>query len=162
MEKIGTKKKKSSSKKNSMKELTILVNRLSESSQSQNEQVVRELASMRQDMLNMRTELSRRNKETGRSFRAPRLFGRSRSQPAPEPVLAPSKPSINIEDLLPLLPNLGNVIPQLSNPKVADAIKMLSNPAVMSMIQQVLQGNSGLLKRNANILPQSQRGRALL
>ncbi|MET3291683.1 UNVERIFIED_CONTAM: hypothetical protein ABID98_004253 [Brevibacillus sp. OAP136] len=119
---------------------------------------------MRQDMALLKAELAKKNKErAGRSgFRPPRLFSRSRSQPVVEE--APVQmPSIKLDDLLPLLPHLSGVIPQLGNPKVADAMKMLSNPAVMSLIQQFLQGNmGGLLKQNSPTVVQTQRRRALL
>lgn len=55
-----------------------------------------------------------------------------------EPESKKSKPIIPLEELLPLLPQLGGVIPQLKNPKVMESIKILANPAVIGMIQQFL------------------------
>lgn len=162
MKKIAAKKKKLPSKSSTeMKELMTLVKSLSETSQSHNVQLVKELAGMREDLSSIRSELSKRiNERTPRSSVRNRLFGRSR----PEPVIEQQTPklSINMEDVLPLLPQLGGVLPQLSNPKVAEAMKMLSNPVVMSMIQQFLQGNMGLLKQTNAMIPQNQRRRTLL
>lgn len=135
---------------------------MSETTQSSNTQLARELAGVRQDLAEMKNELSVHKEAVRhpprRSFGSG-LFNRNRRQPVVEPVQSPSKLTINMEELLPLLPYLSEMFPQLKGHKVAEAIKMLSNPAVISLIQQFLQNNMGL-KQSPTVV--QQRGRSLL
>ncbi|WP_228728267.1 hypothetical protein [Brevibacillus composti] len=123
------------------------IHRIAEENSASNEQVMREMQQVRRDIEEMKETISRiKVKQPSRS-RGGVLFGRRRSIPVelepPKP-----KPALPLEDLLPLLPQLGAVIPQLKNPKVAESVKVLSNPAVIAMIQQFL-ANGGLRGRSA-------------
>lgn len=133
-------KTKSSSSQAKMAEA---IERIAEVHSSGNEQVMREMHQMRQEIQMMKEKLNRmKTSQPPQRRRGGILFGRRR----PDPVeVEPPKPklALPLEELLPLLPQLGSVIPQLNNPKVADSIKVLSNPAVIGMIQQFLT-SSGL------------------
>ncbi|MDF2679734.1 MAG: hypothetical protein K0R47_924 [Brevibacillus sp.] len=119
------------------------MNKLSRDQTVTNEQMLREMNQVRQELQDMRNALARMNSRpsTGQK-RGGFLFGARRPLPAQKQV-EKAKPAFALEDLLPLLPHLSGAIPQLKNPKVAESIKVLSNPAVMSMIQQFL-ANGGL------------------
>nr|WP_253726051.1 hypothetical protein [Brevibacillus borstelensis] len=112
---------------------------------------------VRQEIQEMKATLDRLKVRQPSQRRRGGLFGRRRSIPVelepPKP-----KPALPLEDLLPLLPQLGNVIPQLKNPKVAESVKVLSNPAVIAMIQQFL-ANGGLKGRT--VTPVSRRERRI-
>lgn len=130
------------------------VSRLAETQSQQNAQVLQELADVRNSMEEMKTVLARL-KPVGRRRG---LFGRRRSVPVyVEPEPANKAQTIPLEELMPLLPNLSGFIPQLKNPKFAEALKVLSNPAVIRMIQQFL-ANGGLRKQG--VAPAKGRRRA--
>jgi len=134
--KIKTKQKSKSSL--SRAKIAEAIERMTEAHSSGNAQVMREMSQMRQDIQSMKDKLNRvKISQPSQPRRGGFLFGRRRPIPVQ---VEPPKPklSLPLEELLPLLPQLGNMIPQLKNPKVADSIKVLSNPAVISMIQQFL------------------------
>ncbi|MFS0558481.1 hypothetical protein [Brevibacillus sp. 179-C9.3 HS] len=84
------------------------------------------------------------------------LFGGRRNTAQVESVQ--QKPAISIEDILPLLPHLGDAFPQLKNPKVADSIKVLSNPAVLSLIQQfIANGGLNMIKKPVQEVSRQER-----
>ncbi|TKI57657.1 hypothetical protein E8L90_20690 [Brevibacillus antibioticus] len=121
------------------------INKLADAQHTSNEKMMREMNQVRQELQDMKNSLARLKQAPPRSTGERRglLFGGRRNTAQVEAVPPPQKPAISIEDLLPLLPHLGDAIPQLKNPKVADSIKVLSNPAVISLIQQFL-ANGGL------------------
>lgn len=112
-------------------------NQFSDAHASSNEQIIRELGSVRQDLQEVK-EVLNRLRVTPQRQRRSLLFGRRRQHIPVQ--IEPEKPKLTLplDQLLPLLPKLGGMIPQLKNPKVAESIKVLSNPAVMGMIQQFL------------------------
>ncbi|KQL43445.1 hypothetical protein AN963_28740 [Brevibacillus choshinensis] len=119
------------------------MNKLARDHTVTNEQVLREMNHVRQDLLEMKNTLGRMNtRPSGGKRRGSFLFGARSPFSAPREV-EKAKPAFALEDLLPLLPHLSGAIPQLKNPKVAESIKVLSNPAVMSIIQQFV-ANGGL------------------
>jgi len=121
--------------------------------------MIQELTSVRQDVQEMKDLLSRIRVQPQRRRRGLLFGGRRRSIPVQVESIQ-SKPAISLEQLLPLLPQLGSVIPQLKNPKVAEGVKILSNPAIVGMIQQFLA--NGGLKGSSTVTPVSSRGRRLL
>ncbi|WP_339186232.1 hypothetical protein NST37_02965 [Brevibacillus sp. FSL K6-6036] len=133
------------------------IHRIAEAHTTSNEQVMREMHQVRQEIQEMKATLDRLKVRQPSQRRRGGLFGRRRSIPVelepPKP-----KPALPLEDLLPLLPQLGNVIPQLKNPKVAESVKVLSNPAAIAMIQQFL-ANGGLKGRT--VTPVSRRERRI-
>lgn len=142
-------KKQANNKGNSRAEMKRLLNQMADTHTAnlekmaiQNEQLLRELASVQKNMNEMKSTISKL-KPVNPSVRRG-LFGRKRPS---VPVVIENEPkqklSLPIDELLPLLPQLGGVIPQLNNPKVKETMKILGNPAVMGMIQQFL-ANGGL------------------
>jgi hypothetical protein len=69
----------------------------------------------------------------------------------------PPKTALPLQDLLPLLPQMVEMVPQLKKMKVAESMKLLSNPVVMNMIQQFIA--SGGLKTKALPEPAESRRR---
>jgi hypothetical protein len=135
--------KKRGKQKNTVSSAQLLkrMNQLADMHNSGNAQMIQEMNSVREELQQMKEALSQIR--TGpEAKRRGSLFGGSRSKPE---LMEPEKPklSIPLEELLPLLPHLGGVIPQLKNPKVAESMKIFSNPAVIAMIQQFLV-NGGL------------------
>lgn len=117
----------------------------------QNEQLLKELAVVQRDMDEMKLALTRLKPAKSSVRRG--LFGRRRpSISVVEEMETKPKLSLPIEELLPLLPQLGGVIPQLNNPKVKETMKILGNPAVMGMIQHFL-ANGGLTGKAKSIQP---------
>ncbi|MGD8192650.1 hypothetical protein ACQCN2_21995 [Brevibacillus ginsengisoli] len=141
-------KKKKHSHNNEMKNLLHQLIQANEANvervTSQNNQLLEEIAFVHRNMDEMKTVLARL-KPVAPSTRRGGLFSRRpRNVPITvEPEVKQKPLSLPIEELLPLLPQLGGVIPQLNNPKVRDTMKILGNPAVMGMIQQFL-ANGGL------------------
>lgn len=123
---------------------------------TQNNQLLQELATVQKNMDEMRAVLTRL-KPVQPSARRGGLFSRRRRS-VPVTVEAEVKPksSLPLEELLPLLPQLGGVIPQLNNPRVKETMKILGNPAVMGMIQQFL-ANGGL--KGKTLTPVLPKGR---
>lgn len=126
-----------------------MMNRLADSTHVSNEQMLREMSEVRQELKDMKEQLGRLKAKPTVTQRRSILFRPRSTVPAQVEPEKP-KPVLSLEDLLPLLPHLSSAIPQLKNPKVADSIKILSNPAVLSMIQQFV-ANGGL-----NALKQKQ------
>jgi hypothetical protein len=126
------------------KKLMQMMAEIAGSTSEQNSQLMREMSTMRQDMADIKGMLARF--KPARSSRRG-LFGRRRSIPVEIEPETKTKGTLPLDELLPLLPQLGNVIPQLKNPKMAETLKVLSNPAVMGMIQQFLA--NGAFKRGA-------------
>jgi len=119
------------------------MNKLAREHNTNNEQMMREMNQVRQELQEMKSALGKMSARPGAGQRRGSiLFGPRRPLLAPKEVEKP-KPAFALEDLLPLLPHLSGAIPQLKSPKVAESIKVLSNPAVMSLIQQFL-ANGGL------------------
>ncbi|MGC5325309.1 hypothetical protein [Brevibacillus sp. SYSU BS000544] len=157
-------KKQSNNKSNSRAEMNRLLIQMAdthsanmEKMASQNEMLLRELAAVQKNVNEMRSSISRLKPVSPSARRG--LFGRRRQT---VPVVVENEPkqklSLPIEDLLPLLPQLGGVIPQLNNPKVKETMKILGNPAVMGMIQQFM-ANGGLsgLTGKQKVLPSKVR-----
>lgn len=119
-----------------------MMNRLADSTHVSNEQMLREMSEVRQELKDMKEQLGRLKAKPSVTQRRSILF-RPRSTVPVQVEPEKPKPVLSLEDLLPLLPHLSSAIPQLKNPKVADSIKILSNPAVLSMIQQFV-ANGGL------------------
>ncbi|UFJ40925.1 hypothetical protein LOK74_23555 [Brevibacillus humidisoli] len=119
------------------------VNQIREANAAQSEQVMAELATLRQhvDDIKQMVERLKPAKSRGRG-----LFKRRRSVPV-EVAQTPPEQTLSVDQLLPLLPQLGKFIPQLKNPKATETLKVLSNPAVMSMIQQFLANGSAVKAR---------------
>ncbi len=92
----------------------------------------------------MKTAITRAKERRSRPFRSG-LFSRKNKPEKEEIALPTNKGLIPLEDLLPLLPQLSGMIPQLKSPKVAETMKLLANPAVISMIQQFIN-NGGLAR----------------
>ncbi|USG66324.1 hypothetical protein NDK47_03040 [Brevibacillus ruminantium] len=162
---IATKTKGKPKKNLAHARLEEAINRIAESQNSGNEQVLREMQQMRSDIQEMKDTLSRIQVKKPFRPRGGFLFGRRRSTPVE---IEPPKPksALPLEDLLPLLPQLGGVIPQLKNPKVSESIKVLSNPAVIAMIQQFLAngglgGLGGFGLKGKGITPVSRRERRI-
>jgi len=111
-----------------------------ESHQQQGDVLLERIASLQQEVNEMKEMISRLKPVQPKKRGG--IFGGRRRVPVevlPEPVpVQNAKSGLQLEDLLPLLPQLSSVMPQFSNPKVAEAIKVLSNPAVLAMIQQFL------------------------
>ncbi|MFY0544527.1 hypothetical protein [Brevibacillus sp. H7] len=133
------------------------LNQLSEAHNSSNEQIMREMGSVRQELHEMKEVLHLlrvKPKREGRSGGL--LFGRRRTIPVQ---MEPEKPKLTLplDQLLPLLPQLGGVIPQLKNPKVVESIKVLANPAVIAIIQQFL-ANGGLSGKLTQVSGGGRRG----
>lgn len=118
------------------------MNKLAREHHSSNEQMMREMNQVRQELQEMKNALGKMNARPGGGQRRTSILFGPRRPLAPKEVEKP-KPAFALEDLLPLLPHLSGAFPQLKNPKVAESIKVLSNPAVMSLIQQFL-ANGGL------------------
>ncbi|QRG70419.1 hypothetical protein JNE38_02705 [Brevibacillus choshinensis] len=118
------------------------MNKLARDHTFTNEQMMREMIHVRQELQDMKNALGKMNTKSGTTQKRGSLLFGARRPPAPKEVEKP-KPAFALEDLLPLLPHLSSAFPQLKNPKVAESIKVLSNPAVVSMIQQFL-ANGGL------------------
>jgi hypothetical protein len=134
------------------------LSQLSDTQNSINEQMIREMGSVRQELQEMKELLSRiqvqpQRRRRGLLFGARRRGGQVQMEPEK------TKPALPLEDLLPLLPQLGSVIPQLSSPKIAESLKILANPAVLGMIQQFL-ANGGL--KGKSITQVGSGGRRLL
>ncbi|WP_421617221.1 hypothetical protein ACAF76_019075 [Brevibacillus sp. TJ4] len=119
------------------------MNKLAVSQESNSERVAQEISEVRQELRDMRVVLNslqeRRSAQRPRrvSLLRPRLSRRAPVEPEKP------KPSLSLEDLLPLLPHLSSALPQVKSSKVAESLKILSNPAVLSMIQQFI-ANGGL------------------
>ncbi|WJQ82128.1 hypothetical protein [Brevibacillus brevis] len=136
------------------------INKLADAQHANNAQMMKEMSQVRQELQDMKNTLGRLKqappKATGE--RRSLLFGGRRNTAQVEAVPPPQKPAISIEDLLPLLPHLGDAIPQLKNPKVADSIKVLSNPAVISLIQQFLaNGGLNMIKKPVQQVSRQER-----
>ncbi|MFD2369594.1 hypothetical protein ACFSO0_06415 [Brevibacillus sp. GCM10020057] len=124
------------------------MNKLAQEQNSSNEQLMREINHVRQELQEMKNALVKMNARSGGGQRRGSILFGPRRPPAPKEVEKP-KPAFALEDLLPLLPHLSSAFPQLKNPKVAESIKVLSNPAVLSLIQQFL-ANGGLNMLSGN------------
>ncbi|MFF2532776.1 hypothetical protein ACFVS2_28345 [Brevibacillus sp. NPDC058079] len=136
------------------------INKLADAQHANNAQMMREMSQVRQELQDMKNTLGRLKQAPPRSTGERRglLFGGRRNTAQVEAVTQPQKPAISIEDLLPLLPYLGDAIPQLKNPKVADSIKVLSNPAVISLIQQFLaNGGLNMIKKPVQEVSRQER-----
>ncbi|AWX54044.1 hypothetical protein AB432_002750 [Brevibacillus brevis] len=136
------------------------INKLADAQHANNAQIMKEMSQVRQELQDMKNTLGRLKQAPPKSTGERRglLFGGRRSAPQVEAVTQPQKPAISIEDLLPLLPHLGDAIPQLKNPKVADSIKVLSNPAVISLIQQFLaNGGLNMIKKPVQQVSRQER-----
>ncbi len=143
MSPIGTKAKKSvRSNNNSQIKLVEAMNQFTETQRLSNDRFQHELTSVRQNIDEVKEMLEQFRVVSARRSRRGFLSRRNRSIPV-EVVTAETsgKPQIRVDELLPLLPQLGGVIPQLNNPKVAETIKILSNPAVAAMIRQFMATN---------------------
>lgn len=125
-----------------------MLHRIADSTHVSNEQMLREMGEVRQELKDMKEQLNRlKARPSGTTQRRSILF-RPRSTVPVQAEAEKPKPVLSLEDLLPLLPHLSSAFPQLKNPKVADSIKVLSNPAVLSMIQQfVANGGLNVLKQ---------------
>ncbi|GED30462.1 hypothetical protein [Brevibacillus centrosporus] len=136
------------------------MNKLAREHSSTNEQMMREMNQVRQELQEMKSTLGKlSSRPSGGQRRGSILFGPRRTVTTPK-AAEKAKPVFALEDLLPLLPHLSSTFPQLKNPKVADSIKVLSNPAVMSMIQQFLQnGGLSMLTGNKQVETVSRRER---
>lgn len=118
-----------------------MVSQMSEEHKLSNEQVLQEMASVRQDIQDVKYILNQFRLAAGKRSRRG-LFSRRRSIPVTvEPEVPNKQQMLRLDELLPLLPQLGGMIPQLKNPKVAETIRVLSNPAVAGMIQQFVASN---------------------
>lgn len=138
------------------------MNRLADAQDTSNARMMREISQVRQELQDMKDTLGRLKQPPPQrkvgGVRRGLLFGGG-GRPAPvQPTPQPVKSAISFEDLLPLLPYLGDAIPQLKNPKVADSLKLLSNPAVISMIQQFISnGGLNMLKKPVAEVSQKER-----
>lgn len=136
------------------------INKLADAQHANNAQMMKEMSQVRQELQDMKNTLGRLKQAPPKSTGERRglLFGGRRNTAQVEVVSPPQKPAISIEDLLPLLPYLGDAIPQLKNPKVADSIKVLSNPAVISLIQQFLaNGGLNMIKKPVQEVSRQER-----
>ncbi len=121
---------------------------------TQNDQLLQQIVMMQQNMDEMKSVLTRLKPVRPSSMGG--LFGRKRKS-IPVTVEPEAKPklSLSLDELLPLLPQLGGIIPQLNNPKVKETMKVLGNPAVVGMIQQFL-ANGGLKGKTQASLPKGR------
>lgn len=140
---IAVKTKKRQKQAVSRDQLLETMNKLARDHNSANEQVLREMVHVRQELQDVKNTLGRMSNKSSSGPRRSLFFGPRRRSPAQHELMAKPKPAFSLEDLLPLLPHLSDAFPQLKNPKVAESIKVLSNPAVMAMIQQFM-ANGGL------------------
>lgn len=101
--------------------------------------------SVRQEIQEVKEMLDQLKSRQTRPIRRGIFTKRRRPMPEEDHVetAVKAKQTLPLDELLPLLPHLGGVIPQLKNPKVQETIKILSNPAVAGMIQQFV-ANGGL------------------
>ncbi|MEJ8547577.1 hypothetical protein [Brevibacillus borstelensis] len=150
-----TKAKQKSKNSASQAKMAEAIHRIAEIQSTNNEQVMREMQQVRQDLQEMRETLDRLKVRQPSQRRRGVLFGRRRSIPVEVEPPKPKSP-LPLDELLPLLPQLGGVIPQLKNPKVTESIKVLSNPAVIAMIQQFLT-NGGLKGRTVSNVSRRER-----
>jgi hypothetical protein len=131
------------------------LHQLSEAQKLSTDQLQQEITLVRENIREVKDILNQFKVVSADRSRRKGLFSRRRSS-IPVQVEPETKSPIRLEELLPLLPQLSGMIPQLNNPKVAETIKILSNPAVVSMIQQFM--SNGGLKMKTEV-PQ-QRWRA--
>lgn len=123
---------------------------MSESQRKSQDKVELEIAEVKQNIAEVK-EMLQQSKAVAASKRSGRkgLFSRPRQtipvEIQPEPTI---KAPIGLDELLPLLPQLGGMIPQLNNPKVAETLKILSNPAIAGMIRQFISTSGGKTKGN--------------
>ncbi len=124
--------------------------------QDQQAYVQKEMAQIRQEIMELKSMLSRlraaSHQQSEPQFQNPitRLLFPRRRRPEPTIIVeeAPKpKPAINLEQMLPLLPQLGSMMPQLTsvmpqmkNINLKDTMQLLSNPAVTGMMQQLIGG----------------------
>lgn len=137
------------------------MNKLAVSQESNSERVAQEIGEVRRELRDMREVLNGlQDRRSAQRQRRVSLFRPRSSRRAPVEPEKP-KPSISLEDLLPLLPHLSSALPQVKSGKVAESLKILSNPAVLSMIQQFI-ANGGLqgMKQKQENIPY-RRGRRL-
>ncbi|AYK06453.1 hypothetical protein [Brevibacillus laterosporus] len=121
---------------------------LSTIQQNQHAHVQQEMAHLRREIQEIKMMLGRlRPVEPERKRLSFSLFPRRGKPPEPVIVQEPPKPSpgINLEQVLPLLPQLSSIMPEiskvmpkLSKSKMKDTMQILSNPAVANVIQQIL------------------------
>ncbi|NGQ96006.1 hypothetical protein G3578_12645 [Brevibacillus sp. SYP-B805] len=132
-----------------LQEMANRLHQLTEAHKASSDQLQQEIAQVNQNLQEVK-EILNQFKVVASSRRKRRgLLSRRRSIPVQvEPETNGTSP-IRLEELL---PQLGSLIPQLKNPKVAETIKLLSNPVVFSMIQQLM--SSGANKGLAEMLPQ--------
>jgi len=124
------------------------MNQMTETQRLSNDKFHQEITVVRQNIDEVK-EILQQFKVVSRSKREPRkgLFSRRRRQIPVEVVPETTvKSPLRLDELLPLLPQLGGMIPQLNNPKVAETLKILSNPAVAAMIQQFMANSGGKAK----------------
>ncbi len=133
--------KRGKRKASSRSQVTLALNRLEEAHNARSEKLLSEVQAMRLDIDEVKGLLTRF--KPARSRRG-LLFSR-RSIPVEVEAAPSGKTTMKLEELLPLLPQLGSVVPQLNHPKMAETLKILSNPAVIRMLQQFL-ANGGLGK----------------
>jgi len=126
------------------------VSQIRQANLEQSQQVIAELATLREDVQEIRQMVERLKPAKPRRS----LFRKRKIPVEVEP--APAQQTLPVDQLLPLLPHLGKLIPQLKSPKAAETLKILANPAVMSMIQQFLANSSGVKVR-----PVSSRTRSI-
>ncbi|MGG0753687.1 hypothetical protein [Brevibacillus laterosporus] len=121
---------------------------LSTLQQNQYVHVQQEMANLRREIHEIKTMLGRlQPNEPERKRLSFSLFPRRRKPPEPVIVQEAPKPSlgINLEQVLPLLPQLSSIMPEiskmmpkLSKSKMKDTMQLLSNPAVANVVQQLL------------------------
>ncbi|QOS98820.1 hypothetical protein JNUCC42_20655 [Brevibacterium sp. JNUCC-42] len=131
---------------------------LSTIQQNQHVHVQQEMAHLRQEIYEIKNMLGRlRPVEQERKGFSFSLFPKRKK---PEPIIVEEAPKaklgINLEQVLPLLPQIGSMmpeiskmVPQLSTSKMKDTMKLLSNPAVANVVQQLL----GNLQTNSLPVP---------
>lgn len=140
---IGSKAKKRG--RNNQVKLVEAMNQLTETQRLSHEQFQQELISVRQNIDEVKGLLQQFKVVSSQRSSRRGLLSRRRNRPIPVEVVqveASAKPQLRIDELLPLLPQLSGMIPQLNNPKVAETIKILSNPAVAGMIRQFMANNA--------------------
>ncbi|MBO8164032.1 MAG: hypothetical protein H0Z34_09990 [Brevibacillus sp.] len=142
MNRIATRKRKTGKgSKRKQPELQVqlveaAINQIREANEAQSERLMAELVTLKDHVDHIRQMVERLKPASSRRG----LFGRRRRIPVE---VEPPQPTLPVQELLPLLPQLGKFIPQLKNQKVAETLKVLSNPAVVSMIQQLMVNNGG-------------------
>ncbi|MFM1653856.1 hypothetical protein ACI7RC_17380 [Brevibacillus sp. B_LB10_24] len=134
-------------------EIMNTLQQMNEVQSSRQEQLSAEMSSLRQELGEVKEIVSR--------FKPVQSGGRGslgRRKKTPITVEEPPKTALPIQDLLPLLPQLVETVPQLKKMKVAESMKLLSNPVVMNMIQQFI-ANGGLKLLKTKALPEPAESR---